>query len=144
MHLPRYCYEESDLMAFSEIVDAYNDLLVLPSDVPALDHWLEYLYQGSMGCIGLLEAWLRDALALVISYGSEELTLEHLKMARRPAEEEDEIATEIQLGEEILLVKQSGLRNDSHNVVDFARKSTGKPFQRNPKRYGIGVRNLKS
>lgn len=142
VHLPRYRYEENDLMAFSEIIDAYSGLISLPSNVSGLEDWIEYLYEGSMGCIGLLEAWLRDALGLVISYGGDELTLDHLKMARRPVEEEKEIAAEIQMGEEMLLIKKSDLRDESHNVVGFARKSIRKPFQRNPKRYGIGTRNL--
>lgn len=143
VHLPRYRYETNDLMAFSEIVDMYNDLIVLPADVPSLDHWLEYLYEGSMGCIGLLEVWLRDALALVISYGSDELSLEHIQMARRPAAEEKEIATEIEMGEKVLLCQTSELRDEDHNVVEFVGKHISKPFQRNPKRYGIGARNVK-
>lgn len=148
IHLPRYGYKKNDLLAFTEIVDAYNAHVVLPKNVSSLEDWNEVLYEGSLGCIGLLEGWLRDALAHVISYGNDELTLEHFKLTRRPLSEEREIADEIVEGEAFLEKSDSELRDENYTIdpapesssSPTPKKRKGKPFQRNPKRYKIGGR----
>ncbi|MFK5948273.1 MAG: ATP-binding protein [Methylococcales bacterium] len=148
VHLPRYTVKDNDLLAFSEIVDAYNDHVILPKGVSSLEEWADLLYDGSLGCIGLLEGWLRDALARVISYGNDELTQEHFKITRRPLSEEQEIVREIIEGEAFLEKDDTELRDENYIIEPPSKLPSGpaskkrkrKPFQRNPKRYKIGGR----
>jgi len=148
VHLPRYQYVENDLLAFSEIIEVYSELIVLPEGVESLNDWIDLLYEGSMGCIGLLEGWLRGALAYVDANDERVLTLAHLKAARRSKIEEAEISQEITEGEKVL-GKAGGISyvsavESSDLVVSNKKKinkKRGKPFRRSPKRYDIGDLN---
>lgn len=117
----------------------------MPESVESLNDWIDLLYEGSMGCIGLLEGWLRGALAYVGANDEDVLTLARLKHARRSKIEEIEISREITEGEKVL-GKADGFSYvstyDSNKLIvnnkKKANKKRGKPFRRSPKRYGIG------
>lgn len=69
IHLPRYRAERSeDYAAFRNVVFTFQRHLPLAGETDLLPH-LEYCYERSVGCVGLMKDWLTRALALAISQG---------------------------------------------------------------------------
>src|SRR5262245_10147622 len=95
IHFPRYRPIPEDLVAFEEILEAYSQYLQLPKGISSLRDWREPLYEGSLGCIGLLEGWLREALALAMAREALSLTVEHLMSTRKSDSDLAELAREI-------------------------------------------------
>jgi hypothetical protein len=87
IHLARYRAEvPDDWRTFREVILTFQEALPFP-EKPKLLEFSDFLYRGSLGCVGLLKCWLNRALALAIESGSQEITLEHLKatMLSKPA-----------------------------------------------------------
>ena len=100
VHLPRYRETEDDIRAFNGLLEGYNDVVPLASSVASLRDWTEVLFRGSLGCVGLLEMWLRDAVASLGADGR--LNLAHLERHRRSKHVLERLAREIADGEQLL------------------------------------------
>lgn len=68
VHFPRYRLKREDIEGFNSILEAYTAILPLAPELKNLRKYSEYLYSGSLGCIGILERWLRDALAEAMAH----------------------------------------------------------------------------
>ena len=62
VHFPRYRVTREDILGFHSILQTYAGYLPLAPELENIHAYSEYLYTGSLGCIGLLERWFRDAL----------------------------------------------------------------------------------
>lgn len=142
IHFPRYGMTEEDLLVFDQILDAYSKVIRLPAGVLSLRDWNDLLHLDSLGCIGLLEGWLRGALAAAHAQNAEFLTKDHLLASRKTLGDLRVIAAEIAAGEEAL--KPRGDGQDEPPPAPNAPASTNrrhhKPFRRNPRRYRFGGR----
>lgn len=143
VHLPRYHENRGDIIAFREIVDTYSELIVMPKKVRALNEWSETLYRGSLGCIGLLQSWLRRAIANADANNASALRKEDLFSTRTPRVEFLSILEEIAAGETALeLIKDSPaapINPSSKNSPSTGKKT--KPFRKKPRRYPVGGRS---
>ncbi len=138
IHLPRYRPVESDLLVFESLLDEYSKLIRLHPDVNSLRNYNQLLYEGSLGCIGLLESWLREALAIALAYEDEYFTEEHLLLARKVDEDRKMVAAEI-LNGECMLALESKSKLESIKLLPPAKRH-GKPFVKNPRRYDVSGR----
>ncbi len=141
VHFPRYLADEDDLLIFEQILDSYSKLIRLPQAISSLRDWNEWLYMDTFGCIGLLSSWLRSGLAIAKSQNAAVLTEEHMRRARRPVAERQEMAKEIADGERALqaegdLNMEPAPATGSQEKVRRGRK----PFRKRPRRYAIGGR----
>ena len=141
VHLPRYQNTPEDIASFIQILDAYSQVVKLPNRIKSLREWHQMLYEGSFGCIGLLDSWLRKAIALADAKRAPCLTKEYLFATRRPYQDMAQIAFEIIEGEKA--IQQGAERQDKNaeKLVKKCRKTgkrKGKPFQKNPRRYVVG------
>lgn len=138
IHFPRYYATQDDLIAYQQILDVYSSVIRLPAGVGSLRDWNDLLYQDAIGCIGLLERWLRKGLALAHSKGSDVLEKVYLLNTRTPTEERRQLALEIREGE-ALLEAQSEL--EEIFAITAAqpqrRRARRKPFQVKPRRYPV-------
>lgn len=145
IHLARYYPTRDDLLVFEQILDAYSELLRLPPGIKSLRDWNELLYPDSLGCIGLLESWLREGLATADTEQSEVLSLEHLQASRKALVEREVIAEEIAQGEQMLKMdpdKNSPTKPAPGGTATGSQKTKRrrKPFQKKPRRYPVGGR----
>ncbi len=62
----------------------------------------EYLYEHSVGCVGVLKSWLNRALAAVLEEGGDSLGERHLAGQAEPTRKLLSLAREIKEGEEVL------------------------------------------
>lgn len=138
VHLPRYYSTEKDLKEFVGIIDAYEIKLNRMGLTVDLKIHTKLLYTGSLGCIGLLRAWLMRAYAYAKAQDIS-ITEKLLLDVKLPDSDLVEIAKEIEQGEMILNHAITSPTNKSS--VKPASKSSAKPFQRKPKRSSPGNRN---
>jgi hypothetical protein len=99
IHLARYRADvPEDWRTFREVVLTFQQALPFPEKTSLME-FIEILYRGSLGCVGLLKCWLNRALALAVESGSAAITLQHLKATVLSKPALDRIEKEIQEGE---------------------------------------------
>jgi hypothetical protein len=82
VHMPRYDAEsKDDQKAFNLVVQKFQDKLPCSADL--LSH-SDYLFEGSIGCVGLLKVWLSGALSTVLRENRSEMTLHDLESNAMP------------------------------------------------------------
>lgn len=145
---PRYsAVNQDDIRAFKSTVLTFQRHLPLEDQPDLLPRW-EWLYERSVGCIGILKEWLDRALIAALGEGCKTLTDCHLERTALSAARCQKIAMEAQEGErQLLLADQArpclrellGLRGNSAETAahrtPHLRKRVG---QRNAKRDPIG------
>jgi hypothetical protein len=144
VHLPRYLTTPDDVAEFGRILAHYDHLVDLePGCITLLDH-AQLLYEGSIGCIGLLKKWLLHASALALAR-SELISLSLLKETRPPDADISAIAREIAQGEQYL--EKSGIielptgKNEDWGSDEVRKANNRRPFQKKPRRLKAGNRN---
>lgn len=148
IEMPRYTMDtESSLAKFHEILNWYSKDMQFEKGVSSLVDWNRLLYEGSLGVIGLLSAWLRDAMSEMLSNGEHRLSLTHLMYARKPQNYLDEMAEEIIEGENYLKgivkgrTKDAGKSTRQKKADAKKRKAASPPFQAKVKRRKQGGRS---
>jgi len=149
IHFPRYGLTKEDITIFNQILDFYNEFIRLEPGVKSLREWSEYLYYGSLGCLGLLEKWLRSALAKVRANGDDYLKISHLEHTRKPDDDISSILAELQDGEESIAKKDlftAATETEKEKIIEpekstkkkqKKKKSKNKPFRTKPRRYPV-------
>lgn len=151
IHLPRYRYEiEEERESFRTVLANLESNLPVPNQRP-LDSHLEYIYQMSAGCVGILKDWMTEALALALSAKSTEVSIAHLESTAISERQLDRIVREIREGEQAF----DGNRRDSirSNLgigpIAIAESNPSKPAagfkrlpgKRKPKRDPVGLQD---
>jgi hypothetical protein len=102
IHFPRYrpdCAE--DVEAFKSVVLTFQRHLPLSEEPDLIRHY-DYLYESSVGCVGVLKTWLNRALASALKNDQKTLTLRDLEQHAEPTRKLLRLAREIKEGEELL------------------------------------------
>lgn len=136
-HFRRYRPDvKEDVIAFDQILSVYSGMLRFDGSTSLRD-WNEYLFAGSLGCIGLLQSWIRNALRIVAASKSKTLRLPHFELQRRADTELQRIELEIIAGE-TLLANTGLLPSELGHGLPQVRKRASRPFRRKPKREPVG------
>jgi hypothetical protein len=99
IHFPRYRAERSgDYTAFRSVVFTLQRHLPLPGESDLLPH-VEYCYERSIGCVGLVKDWLTRALALAINQGADAVSFKMLQKTAWPLDQSERMAREAVDGE---------------------------------------------
>jgi energy-coupling factor transporter ATP-binding protein EcfA2 len=156
LHFPRYRAEDtSDRRVFLNVLHSFRQQLPLPEEFDLVSHW-EYLYERSVGCVGVLKQWLVKALCGALRAGRSGLTLRDLertglsvaqceKMLSEAAEGEARFAgnpsSRAQLRGRLGLPSESAQRAPLGMQVGRERAPSGKnthPGRRKPTRDVVG------
>lgn len=138
VHFPRYRGDvRDDIIAFHEILAGYSRELRF-SGSASLRDWSEFLYTGSYGCLGLLHAWIRDALRMAWIESNPSLKLKHFEMQGRMKEDSRSIGAEIADGERYIYGDELAPTQKLEEVAKRRGASTPKPFRRKPRRDVVG------
>lgn len=131
-----------DVGAWQQVLQALSKNLLFETDT-SLCTWNDYLFEGSLGCIGQLTRWLRAALGHLLSRRGSTLTREDFVRSRSPAVQEEAILAEIIAGEQLQLPakeddpqSRAGLtsRDGGEEQVRSPKTTRRKPFQRASRR----------
>ena len=151
IHLPRYRYEiEEEREAFRTVLVNLESNLPVPNQ-GTFDPHLEYVYQMSAGCVGILKDWLTEALVLALSEKAREVSVAHLESTAISDRQLDRIVREIREGERAFGgSRQDGIRaNLGIGPIAIEEAAPSKPAsgprrlpgKRRPKRDPIGLQN---
>jgi len=157
VHFPRYRAESSaDRKAFVSILHSFAQQLPLPEPPEFGNDW-EFLYERSVGCVGVLKQWLVRALSVALRTGEATLSRRNLEHQAPSITQADKILSEASEGEMRLmdtneaasrLREQLGLvpqirsqqvaGNAKQPAQAPARRTSRRPGQRSPARDVIG------
>jgi hypothetical protein len=99
IHFRRYRAERSgDYAAFRNVLFTLQRHLPLSREPDLLPH-LDYCYERSIGCVGLVKDWLTRALAMAINQGDTALSLKILERTACSLDQSERIARETIDGE---------------------------------------------
>lgn len=138
-HFGRYRADtKDDVLAFDRILLEYSTHLRLERE--SLRPWNEYLFQGSLGCIGLLRGWIRNALNQAWLGDARFLSLEHLEASKNSELDLRSLTAEIDAGENNLSKADpvTGSSSVGEHSGTRAAKRSSKPFTANPRRFAVG------
>lgn len=137
VHLPRYNYSESDALEFLKIAQGFLNKSRVEYDFKLKSEY-NFLYEGSFGCIGLLQLWFSAAIAYALSTKSL-LSRDILKHVRLTDSDLETIWSEIDTGEQML--ESLGEEIFINSKVSKEKSKKNSPFQRSAKRFDQGNRS---
>lgn len=123
---PRYRAERSeDYTAFRNAVFTLQSHLPLTGNSDLLPH-LEYCYERSIGCVGLVKDWLTRALALAMNQGAHEVSLKILEKTAWSLDQSERMARETVDGESDVSEKEEK-RNHLRQLLQLGTSSATAP-----------------
>ena len=161
IHFPRYRTDNADdLKAFQTILRSLEQQLPLSETPNLLDDW-EYMYERSIGCVGILKDWLMRTLISVLRRDVGVLTHKDLQAHALSVAQCDKMLSEALEGERSLeesttgrnrLRARLGLTSQEHTevapsvghgsvaaAVSAQRQNRRRPGQRSPVRDAVGT-----
>ena len=161
IHFSRYRAEcTADRKAFVNVLNSFAQQLPIP-DPPDLSHDWEFLYERSIGCVGVVKQWLIRALSVALRTGEATLSRNNLESQAPSIAQADKIVSEASEGEMRLvdsneaaqrLREQLGLvptkrsrqsADDKRQPVQaLASRTSRRPGHRRPVRDVAGKREL--
>jgi hypothetical protein len=128
----RYKDAGADLDEFDRILLTFDELVGTGRQL-TLHGARDLLYEGTLGCFGLVSSWVVAALADMVASGSSRLSERNFTRTRL----EQQIAPireEIEMGERILATRRYRTSSDDDAGISRPTKATSKPFTRKPAR----------
>ena len=119
IHFGRYRAElHDDRLAFKSVVLTFQRHLPVAEEPDLVGAW-DALYEGSLGCVGVLKNWLNRALADALAHGAVTLTRRHLDRQALPTRTLLNLAREIAEGEAALREAPGG-RDQLRSLLGLA------------------------
>ena len=102
IHFGRYrATMDKDRLAFKSVLLTFQRQVPVSEEPDLVGSW-ERLYEGSLGCVGVLKSWLNRALADAIAHEATTITRRHLDRQALPTRTLLNLAREITEGEAVL------------------------------------------
>lgn len=99
IHFPRYdVAKAADRRTYVKILQTFTEQMPLPEPPDLIKFW-EYLYERSIGCVGILKDWLVKGLSSAIRQSDRTLTLKHLEKHALSVAQCDRLIEEAARGE---------------------------------------------
>ena len=111
VHFGRYLPIDSDLTSFAKVVDALVSFMPLPEPPDFTDTDLEYIFETSLGCVGLMKVWFIDVLGYALEADKKTLSISDLERHSPPIDVREKICEEIVAGEKLLEQDTGKLRS---------------------------------
>ncbi len=135
VHFCRYrAGDADDRRTFLNVLGSFEPQMPLPEPPELVANW-EFLYERSIGCVGVLKEWLVRALAAALSRGASKLTLRDLTAQALTISQCEKMLAEVTEGE-ARLTESDGARSRFRlalglpgTEVDQNRMSTAAPAQ---------------
>jgi energy-coupling factor transporter ATP-binding protein EcfA2 len=102
IHFRRYrADEKSELSIFKNVVWSFGRHLPLDEEPDLVEQW-DYLYERSLGCVGVLKLWMLKGLSAVLKDGGRKLTLQHLNKTAPSVARCEKMLSDLREGESLL------------------------------------------
>lgn len=98
-HFPRYSYDnEDDLEEFENVLCSFQCQIPLKDEIDLLEY-VDFFYERSMGCVGILKDWIDSTFRHALNNGKEQLTIDDFNRTALSLDQCLTIAEEIVNGE---------------------------------------------
>lgn len=125
IHFPRYRAEDpEDRRAFLTVLRSFEQQLPVSEPPQLVKEW-EYLYERSIGCVGVLKEWLVRALTAALRRGDPALTLRDLQTQALNVSQCDKMLAEALEGE-VRLGESSEERARLRTRLGLSGQETGR------------------
>jgi hypothetical protein len=102
IHFPRYRWDDpKDMSVFRNVLLTFQHHLPFNEEPDLLGN-CDYLYEGCLGCVGILKTWLNRTCLAGLEEGAETLNRAHLEQHAEPTRRLLRMAREIKEGEDML------------------------------------------
>jgi len=102
IHFRRYRPDnEVELRIFKNVVWSFGRHLPLDEEPDLVKQW-DYLYERSLGCVGVLKPWLLKGLSAALKDGGRKLTLQHLNKTAPSVSRCEKMLSDLRDGENLL------------------------------------------
>jgi hypothetical protein len=102
LHFPRYRSDDTgDVEIFKSVILTFQGHLPLEEEPDLVSHY-DYLYEGSVGCVGVLKDWLTRSLVVALKEEQKTMTLRDLERQALPTRQRLRMAREIKEGEDLV------------------------------------------
>jgi uncharacterized protein (UPF0216 family) len=119
IHFKRYHQDsEQDFLKFVKVIKSLQNQMPL-EETPNLVEHAEYIYIGTLGCIGILKNWLTKAFKEALNKNATTVTIEHLEKHILSVSKLEEMLREINEGEK-LFEETASDRNRLRMALGFA------------------------
>ncbi|MEH6913939.1 ATP-binding protein [Priestia megaterium] len=148
INFPRYDLNNKEhIEIFQRVIYTLQNKLPLKEESNLVDHW-EFIYERSVGCIGILKNWLERCLFGVLKDNREKIRLDDLEKYAMSIDKVEKMISEILLGESMINSDEEKRKRVQYmlgmDTVDFSSESkrkVSKPSnvgKRKPKRDRVG------
>lgn len=152
VHFERYQADSAeDRQVFRSVLLTFQKQLPFPTAESDLISAWEFLYERSVGCVGILKEWLMRACVRAIKHGAAKLTPEHLERTALSISQCEKVLAESREGETRLNDHEDarqrfrtllGLEPQSRARIEaeadggphFQKRKRGRPCKRAPRR----------
>ncbi|WP_375479715.1 AAA family ATPase [uncultured Nostoc sp.] len=111
IHIPRYSAEFiEDIEIWQSIVWSFQQHIPTDEEPDFLSHW-QYLYERSLGCVGILKNWTSNALGDALEENVKTVTLKHLEQRALSVGQCQNILKTIKEGENRYAVIEGNVTN---------------------------------
>jgi energy-coupling factor transporter ATP-binding protein EcfA2 len=148
LHFQRYGADPADRQVFQSILLTFQKQLPFTETENELTTMWEFLYERSVGCVGILKEWLMRACVRSIRYGASTISREHLEKTALSISQCEKILAESRDGETRLHDNEDsrlrfrtllGLEPQSRGIVPPVASTV--PVSRSPKPGRVGQRS---
>lgn len=102
IHFRRYrADDQQERQAFKNVVWSFARHLPVAEQPDLTGQW-DYLYERSLGCVGVLKLWLSKALAAALKDGGQRLSLKHLQKTALSISRCEKLLSDLREGERLL------------------------------------------
>lgn len=145
LHFPRYDFNnEDDLRIFIGIAHRLLGLLPIRVSSEIIDQY-EFLYERTLGCVGILKDWLMRSLKVALEENSEVFTMKHMKKTALSINKVSKLLDEIEVGESLFIEKEETVNLVRGKlgltvIATHSKQATnkGRVGERNPTRDKVG------
>jgi hypothetical protein len=157
VHFPRYVFRSQEphesLEGFAKAVAFYVPSLEESCEIDLLEE-VPYLYQGSVGCVGVLRDWLFRAFQLSKLSAGRRITKQHLDRTVSAASDRRKLLKECQGGEEYFEARVQGeekylielgfadMKDAPPPQAERPQRHENRPFKRKPHNDPVGTSHL--
>jgi energy-coupling factor transporter ATP-binding protein EcfA2 len=148
LHFQRYGADPADRQVFQSILLTFQKQLPFTETENELTTMWEFLYERSVGCVGILKEWLMRACVRSIRYGASTISREHLEKTALSISQCEKILAESRDGETRLHDNEDsrlrfrtllGIEPQSRGIVPPVASTV--PVSRRPKPGRVGQRS---
>ncbi|OFD04478.1 hypothetical protein BTGOE7_44810 [Bacillus thuringiensis] len=136
LHFPRYDFNiKKDIYDFIGIVQSLLEKIPLKVSTEIIEQY-EFLYERTLGCVGILKDWLVRALKVSLEERSNMFTFNHLKRTALSINKISTLLDEIILGESLFIEKEETI-NEVKSKLGLTAKNPSSNMKSSQMNVGV-------